>query len=109
MKAVIDRFEGEMAVIEIEKGKFEKIPKILLSDAKEGDYIEVTPANKAHFHVASIEEGIMYVLTPNGKYAMKAILGGGAKAGDGLNIRIDKPATKQKENKIKELMHNLFN
>ena len=108
MKAIIDRFEGEMAAIEIENNNFEKMPKILLSGAKEGDCIEITPAKTAHFYVASIDEGVMFVVTPNGKYAMNAALGGGAKAGDGLVIKINKTITQQKENKIKGLMNSLF-
>lgn len=42
MKIIIDRFEGDYAVCEIEKGKFVNIPKILLEDAKEGDTVTIT-------------------------------------------------------------------
>lgn len=42
MKVIIDRFEGEFAVVEIEKGKFSTIPKELLEGAKEGDIIDIS-------------------------------------------------------------------
>lgn len=41
MKLVIDRFEGEFAVVEIENGELINIPKILVGDAKEGDILEI--------------------------------------------------------------------
>ncbi len=42
MKLIIDRFEGEYAVAEMPDGKMVNVPKILLSDAKEGDVVEIT-------------------------------------------------------------------
>lgn len=42
MKIIIDRFEGDFAVAEIEKGKFVNVPKILLEGAKEGDIVVIT-------------------------------------------------------------------
>lgn len=42
MKVIIDRFEGEFAVVEIDNGKFANLPKILVPDAKEGDVIEIS-------------------------------------------------------------------
>ena len=42
MKVIIDRFEGESAVVEIEKGKFSTISKELLEGAKEGDIIDIS-------------------------------------------------------------------
>ena len=42
MKYIIDRFEGDFAVLEIEKGKFVNMPKIFLEDAKEGDVVVIT-------------------------------------------------------------------
>ena len=42
MKVIIDRFEGEFAVAEMSDGKMINVPKILLSDAEEGDIIEIT-------------------------------------------------------------------
>lgn len=41
MKVIIDRFEGDYAVVELEVGKCVNIPKILIPDAKEGDVIEI--------------------------------------------------------------------
>ncbi len=43
MKVVIDRFEGEFAVIELENGDMVDIPKKILPDnAKEGSVIKIT-------------------------------------------------------------------
>lgn len=41
MKVIIDRFEGEFAVVEIAKGSFANIPKLLVEGAKEGDVISI--------------------------------------------------------------------
>ena len=41
MKVIIDRFEGEYAVVEIDARKYTNIPKILLPNAKEGDVIKI--------------------------------------------------------------------
>ena len=41
MKVIIDRFEGDYAVVELEVGKSVNIPKILIPDAKEGDVIKI--------------------------------------------------------------------
>ena len=41
MKVIIDRFENEFAVIEIEKNKFINVPKILFPNAQEGDVIKI--------------------------------------------------------------------
>lgn len=41
MKVIIDRFEGEYAVVELEIGKFVNMPKILVPDAHEGDVIDI--------------------------------------------------------------------
>lgn len=40
MKVIIDRFEGEFAVVEIEVGKYVSVPRILFPNAKEGDVIK---------------------------------------------------------------------
>ena len=40
MKVIIDRFEGDCAVVELEEGVFVNMPKILLPNlAEEGDVI----------------------------------------------------------------------
>ncbi len=41
MKVIIDRFENDQAIVEIEKGEFVSIPKILVQGAKEGDVISI--------------------------------------------------------------------
>lgn len=41
MKVIIDRFEGEYAVVEIEVGQCVNIPKILLPNSKEGDIVKI--------------------------------------------------------------------
>lgn len=41
MKVIIDRFEGEYAIVETETGKFVNIPKILLPNSKEGDVVNI--------------------------------------------------------------------
>lgn len=41
MKVVIDRFEGEYAVVEIEIGETVNIPKVLVPNAKEGDIVNI--------------------------------------------------------------------
>lgn len=46
MKVIIDRFEGNYAVVEIDVGKFVNIPKILLPNAKEGDIIKIEKDKK---------------------------------------------------------------
>ena len=46
MKVIIDRFEGDYAVVEIEVGKCVNIPKILVPNAKEGDVINIEIDNK---------------------------------------------------------------
>ena len=43
MKVIIDRFEGEFAVVEIDAGKFANLPRVLLpEDAKEGATIVIS-------------------------------------------------------------------
>lgn len=41
MKVIIDRFEGEFAVVEMDDRKKVNMPKILIPKAKEGDIIEI--------------------------------------------------------------------
>ena len=41
MKVIIDRFEGEFAVVEIDEGVFADLPKVLIPDAKVGDVINI--------------------------------------------------------------------
>lgn len=46
MKVIIDRFEGEYAVVELEVGKFVNVPKTLIPDASEGDVIKIEVEKK---------------------------------------------------------------
>ena len=46
MKVIIDRFEKDMAIIEIKEGVFTHMPKILLPHAKEGDVVDIIVNNK---------------------------------------------------------------
>lgn len=41
MQIIIDRFEGDFAVVELSDGKFINVPKELLSFAKEGDVVDI--------------------------------------------------------------------
>lgn len=41
MKVIIDRFEGDYAIVELDVGKFVHLPKVLVPDAKEGDVVEI--------------------------------------------------------------------
>lgn len=41
MQVIIDRFEQDEAIVEIEEGVFSSIPKILIPDAEEGDVIDI--------------------------------------------------------------------
>lgn len=42
MQVIIDRFEGEFAVVEIDEGSFVNLPRILVPDANEGDVVDIT-------------------------------------------------------------------
>lgn len=47
MKVIIDRFEGDFAVVELENKAMANLPKVLVpDDAKEGDIIEIIVATK---------------------------------------------------------------
>lgn len=41
MKVIIDRFEGDMAVVELSDGHMLDVPCILFADAKEGDIVNI--------------------------------------------------------------------
>jgi hypothetical protein len=60
---IIDRFEGEIAIIELEKGKFVQIPRIILpSEAREGDVITVQIDQKRTADRRSKIEGLLHEL-----------------------------------------------
>ena len=42
MQVIIDRFEGDYAVVEIDTNKFVNLPRILLDNANEGDIVNIT-------------------------------------------------------------------
>ncbi len=42
MKVIIDRFEGDYAVVELENGEFADMPKVFVQNAKEGDVVTIT-------------------------------------------------------------------
>lgn len=58
MKVIIDRFEGDYAVVEIDKGKFVNLPKELVPNAKEGDIVIIRvdreETNKRKEHVKDL-------------------------------------------------------
>lgn len=39
MRVIIDRFEGDFAVVEVEEGVTVNMPRILVPDANEGDTV----------------------------------------------------------------------
>lgn len=42
MKVIIDRFESDYAVVEKDEKEFYNIPRVLVSNAKEGDVIDIS-------------------------------------------------------------------
>lgn len=42
MKVILDRFEGEYGIVELEDMTFVEIPRVLLDNAKEGDVISIS-------------------------------------------------------------------
>lgn len=42
MEVIIDRFEGEYAIVELDIGIFCSLPKVLVPNSKEGDIISIT-------------------------------------------------------------------
>lgn len=42
MEVIIERFEGEYAVVELEVGHFVNLPKELVPNASEGDIVNIT-------------------------------------------------------------------
>ena len=42
MKVIIDRFEGDYAVVELENGEFADMQKVFVPNAKEGDVVTIT-------------------------------------------------------------------
>ena len=46
MQVIIDRIEGEFAVVELDDGSILDVPKRLFNDAKEGDIIDISINHK---------------------------------------------------------------
>ena len=42
MQVIIDRFEDDYAVVEIEEGTFALMPKVLVPNAQEGDVVQIS-------------------------------------------------------------------
>lgn len=47
MEVIVDRFEGEYAIVEVSVGQFVQMPKVLVNGAKEGDVIKITVDKEA--------------------------------------------------------------
>ena len=41
MRVILDRYEGDYAVVELENGDFVNMPRVLAMNAEEGDIIEL--------------------------------------------------------------------
>lgn len=108
LKVIVDRFEGAMAVVELMEGELQKLPRIFIPDAVEGDCVEIAPAEKSRFYFASIDNNMMTVLTPKGKYALNTSLSGGAKPGQPISFSVSKAETEGRKKKISGLMSKLF-
>lgn len=108
VRAIVDRFEGAMAIVELMEGGLQKIPKIFIPDAKEGDCIEIEQAEVSRFYFASIDNDMMTVLTPKGKYALSNTLMGNAKPGNPITFTVSKQQTEKRKSKIRGLMSSLF-
>ena len=46
MKVIVDRFEGDYAIVELDIGKVINVPKILFPNAKEGDVFKIEIDNE---------------------------------------------------------------
>jgi hypothetical protein len=62
MTVIIDRFEGDYAIVELENGIYVNVPKILLPNAKEGDAITIeidqTKTNLRKEHIQNLMNNI---------------------------------------------------
>ena len=57
MRIIIDRFEEDIAVCELENGKFIDVPKCLFPDSSEGDIFEITKkSNETEIRKAKISK-----------------------------------------------------
>ena len=60
MEVIVDRFEGDYAVVEIAIGKCVNIPRVLVPDAKEGDIIKIEIEKKFFSQNAKIRLNKFY-------------------------------------------------
>ena len=60
MEVIVDRFEGDYAVVEIAIGKCVNIPRVLVPDAKEGDIIKIEIEKKFFSQNATIRLNKFY-------------------------------------------------
>lgn len=62
MKVIVDRFEGNYAVVEIDSNKFVNMPKELIPNAKEGDIININidydETNKRREHIKGLVDSL---------------------------------------------------
>lgn len=62
MKVIVDRFEGNYAVVEINPNKFVNMPKELIPNAKEGDIININidydETNKRREHIKGLVDSL---------------------------------------------------
>jgi hypothetical protein len=42
LKVIIDRFEGDFAVVETEDNEYVNLPRVLIPDAREGDVVNIS-------------------------------------------------------------------
>ncbi len=42
MKVIIDRLEGEFAVVELSDGRMAQLPRVLVPEGREGDVVNIT-------------------------------------------------------------------
>jgi len=60
MKLIIDRFEGDFAVVELEDMSTVNIPRVLVPDGKEGDIvtIEVSEDKDRHERIEKLADSL---------------------------------------------------
>ena len=107
-QVTVDRFENNLAVVEISKDKFSRIPSVVIPDAKEGDTITITARKNSQFMISKKDDNYSYVLTPKGKYALPHDVTDGAKPGDYIAFEVDSIATEHRVSKIRKLVDSLF-
>ncbi len=108
LQVTIDRFENNMAVVELGKDKFSRIPSVVIPGAKEGDIITIIAKKESQYMISKRDNEYSYVLTPKGKYALPHNVMDGAKPGEYISFEIDHDATAARKSRIRQLMDNLF-